>query len=365
MATLIPPTPLHKEDHISEIPALQLLQNLGYTYLMPEEALAQRGGRRSNVLLEGVLAEQLRRSNVIRFKGRTHAFSEGNIQSAVQSLKDVVFDGLVRTNEKVYDLLRLGQSLTQIIDGNTKSFPLRYFDWEHPERNVYHVTDEFAVERTASTETRRPDLVLFVNGIPLVVIECKRSDLDDPIGEAVSQQIRNQKDDHIPHLFLYAQLLLALAKNEARYATAGTPREFWAVWKERENVDAELRELVNRPLSRDEQERVFSTRPAWVRREIEALAEGGREVTEQDRTLYALCRPERLLELTAGFIVFEKGEKKIARYQQYFCVKKTMERLRHPDAEGRRQGGIVWHTQGSGKSLTMVMLAAAIAREAD
>jgi type I restriction enzyme, R subunit len=363
METLAPPTPLYQEDHISQIPALHLLQNLGYTYLTPEEALAQRGGRRSNVLLEGILAEQLRRSNVIRFKGRTHAFSEGNIQTAVQSLKDVVFDGLVRTNEKVYDLLRLGQSLTQIIDGNTKSFPLQYIDWEHPERNVYHVTDELAVERAGSTESRRPDIVLFVNGIPLVVIECKRPDLDDPIGEAVSQQIRNQKDDYIPRLFLYAQLLLALAKNEAKYATAGTPAEFWAVWKEDRNVDAELWTLVNQALTVEQQERMFSTRPAWVRREIEALAEGGREVTEQDRTVYALCRPERLLELAAGFIVFEKGEKKIARYQQYFCVKKTMDRIR-PGVGGQRRGGVVWHTQGSGKSLTMVMLATAIARGA-
>lgn len=105
------PTPLLKEDHISQVPALQVLQNLGYTYLTPDEALALRGGRTSGVLLEGVLAEQLRKINRIRFKGGTYAFSEGNIQSAIQDLKSQLFEGLIRTNEKVYDLLTLGKSL--------------------------------------------------------------------------------------------------------------------------------------------------------------------------------------------------------------------------------------------------------------
>ena len=92
-------------------------------------------------------------------------------------------------------------------------------------------------------------------------------------------------------------------------------------------------------------------------------AAGRREITPQDRALYALCRPERLLELMFRFTLFDAGEKKVARYQQYFCVHKMLERLRSLDAEGRRQGGVVWHTQGSGKSLTMVMLAKAIALE--
>lgn len=103
------PTPSFKEDDISKIPALQLLQNLGYTYLSPETALELRGGRKSAVLLEGVLAEQLRKINRIRFKGQTYPFSEGNILSAVETLKEVIYDGLVRTNEKVYDLLCLGR----------------------------------------------------------------------------------------------------------------------------------------------------------------------------------------------------------------------------------------------------------------
>src|SRR5439155_8213059 len=103
------------EDHISQIPALQLLQNLGWRYLTPTETVRLRGGKFGNVLLEEVLVEQLRKLNQIRFKGQEYEFSEANVQSAIQSLKDVVFDGLVRTNEKTYDLLVLGKSLQQTI----------------------------------------------------------------------------------------------------------------------------------------------------------------------------------------------------------------------------------------------------------
>lgn len=355
--------PSFKEDHISQVPALELLQKLGYEYLSPAEAGALRGGRLAGVLLENVLAEQLRKINVVRFKGREHPFSEGNILAAVQALKDVADDGLVPTNEKVYDLLTLGRTMPQTIDGDTKSFQLDYIDWQHPENNAYHVTEEFAVERSGSHETRRPDVVLLVNGIPLVVVECKRPELKDSIDQAVSQQIRNQQRDQIPRLFHYAQLLLATSKNEAKYATVSTPAKFWATWKERENVDAAVAAVLRRPLDEKQKERLFGGRFAYVRAYFEALERGGREVTEQDRALVALCRPERLLELVRRFTLFDAGEKKIARYQQYFCVNKILDRIRRTQRDGTRKGGVVWHTQGSGKSLTMVMLAGAIARQ--
>lgn len=355
--------PSFLEDHISQIPALQLLQNLGWQYLTPAEAVSLRGGKLGSVLLEAVLVEQLRKLNRIRFKGEEYEFSEANLQTAVQSLREVLYDGLVRTNEKIYDLLVLGKSLQQSIHGDTKSFPLQFIDW-NPEtwltNNVFHVTEEFIVERTASHETRRPDIVLFVNGIPLAVIECKRPDTKAPIAEAISQHLRNQRDDEIPRLFVYTQLLLAVSKNEARYATTGTAAKFWANW--REEVDAALAPVVNRPLTAEQKDRLFGERYQYVRAWFDRLEQQPREITPQDRTLYSLCRPERLLELTFHFVVFDKGEKKIARYQQFFTVKNVLERIRQRDADGRRLGGVVWHTQGSGKSLTMVMLAKAIAR---
>lgn len=355
-----------REDYISQIPALQLLQNLGYTYVTPSEAVELRGGRLSGVLLEGVLEEQLRKINRIRFKGEEYPFSESNIHSAIMALKDIVFDGLVRTNEKLYDLLCLGKSMQQSIYGDRKSFPFKYIDFDDPENNVYHVTEEFVVERTGSHETRRPDIVLFVNGIPLVVIECKRPDMKDPIDQAISQQIRNQHEDEIPKLFLYSQLLLGISKNEAKYATTGTPARFWAVWKERGDVESELSQLANTTLPGDLRARMFADKPQAVREYFSALeAEGERQITEQDRMLHSLCQPKRLLEIMFGYTIFDAGEKKVARHQQYFCVKRIMERIRRVGPHGARQGGVVWHTQGSGKSLTMVMLANAIALEPD
>ncbi len=356
--------PSFLEDDISQIPALQLLQNLGWQYLNPEEAVSLRGGKLSTVLLDGVLVPQLQKLNKIRFKGNEYEFSEANIQSAVQAIKEVLFDGLVRTNEKIYDLLVLGKSLSQTIDGDTKSFPLFFIDW-NPEtfltNNVFHVTEEFEVERTASHELRRPDLVLFVNGIPLAVIECKRPDLKEPIEQAISQHLRNQRDDEIPKLFLYSQLLLVVSKNEAKYGTTGTALKFWSVWKE--DVDATLAPIVNKPLTVAQKDRLFADRFAYVRAYFDKLEKKGREVTPQDRLLFSLCRPERLLDLTFNYTLFDAGEKKVARYQQFFCIKKILQRIRQRDEDGRRKGGVVWHTQGSGKSLTMVMLAKAIVRE--
>lgn len=358
------PTPAWREDEASQIPALHLLVNLGWSYLPPDEALAARGGRTGRVLLTAILARQLAALNTIRFKGEEFAFSDANIQDAIQTLENREPDNPVRVNEGVYDLLRLGKSLSQSIEGDLKSFPIRYIDWEHPERNAFHVTEEFAVESAGAADSRRPDLVLFVNGIPLSVIECKRADIRNPVREAISQHIRNQKEEYIPRLFWYAQLLLALSPGEARYGTVGTSQKFWAAWREALEDDA-LAQLVNHPVPTGIAEQLFAGRFHHVRDHFDALARQGRSVNEQDRTLYALCRPERLLELVRRFTLFDEGEKKVARYQQFFTVRETLARVRTVDAEGRRMGGVVWHTQGSGKSLTMVMLATAIAESLD
>src|SRR5947209_13656066 len=118
-------TPSFLEDHISQIPALHLLQNMGYTYLRPSEVYLERKGKLAGVLLEAVLQRQLKKINRIRYKGTEQEFSDENIQAAVQALKDVPFDGLIRTNEKVFDLLSLGKSFEQTIRGDTKSFTLQ------------------------------------------------------------------------------------------------------------------------------------------------------------------------------------------------------------------------------------------------
>ena len=352
------------EKFLSQIPALQELIALGYNYLSSKQALARRGGKTSNVLLESVLRKQLQKYNCIQYKDKEYHFSEANIQEAIQKIKNVKYDGLQKTNEEIYDLITLGTALEQTVEGNSKSFNLNYIDWKTPSNNVFHVVSEFAVERNRSVEIARPDIVLFVNGIPLAVIECKSPKVE--VEQAVSQNIRNQGDEYIPKLFTYVQLVMGANKNAAQYATAGTRAKFWGVWNELEDKEDKIVSLVNTPLRTEQKDALFSGEFAPARSSFDALEnEGERMLTEQDKALYSLCRPERLLELTYRFTLFDAGIKKIARYQQFFVIRSTMARIKRRDREGNRTGGVIWHTQGSGKSLTMVMLTRALVLDAE
>jgi type I restriction enzyme, R subunit len=253
-------TPPFSEDDVSKLPALALLMKLGYQYLSPQDTIELRGGKRSNIILFGILEQQLRQINRVQFRGAVMPFTEGTITEAIRLLRDIEDDGLVRTNEKIWDLLRLGKSFPQSVNGDTKSFDFNYIDWKNPQNNVYHVTDEFAVAANGTADTRRPDIVLFVNGIPFTVIECKRPGLagKDPIEEAISQQLRNQREAKIPRLFHYAQILMALAMNAASYGAIGTPLKFWSLWKERQPNRAALEQIVNRSLTEEEISRLFA-----------------------------------------------------------------------------------------------------------
>ena len=359
-------TPSFKEDHISQIPALQLLVNLGYTYLSPAEADRQRGGKTTNVLLEDVLRKQLKEINSIRVSAtKTRIFTDENIERGILALKNLPMnEGYIAACEKAYNLLTLGQALEQSVDGDKKSFTLQYIDWKNG-NNVFHVTEEFSVMRSNSKEHYRPDLVLFVNGIPFCIIECKRPDMKEPLRQAISQHLRNQQEDGIRNLYVYSQLTLSIATQEAAYATNATPEKFWAKWQENEELKVnndKLYELKNKPLELKEKEHLFSDRFKYVRQYFDALEKEEILPTEQDKYIFGLCRPERLMDIVFNFILFDNGEKKIARYQQFFAIKKSMKRIRQIE-NGKRRGGVIWHTQGSGKSLTMVMLAQAIAME--
>ncbi len=349
----------------SQIPAIDLLQKIGYTYLTPAAALAHRQGKRAKIVLEDILTAQLHKLNSISTRGQTHAFSEANIQKAVAAISQFNYDALYTTSQQLYDLITLGKSIEQTVNGDKKSPQLQYIDWKNPANNVYHVTDEFEIERRNSTQTRRPDIVLFVNGIPLVAIECKRPDLKDAIDQAISQQLRNHRSEEIPHFFCLTQVLLAIAQNSAQYATTGTEKEFWAVWQEENSDEAELHSLINIPPAQTKQlQAELAWRAPAEQEQIKQLwAAGERQVSAQDRAIYGLLLPDRLLELIYGYIVFDNGTKKIARYQQYFAVKATLDRVKQIRGDSSRQGGMIWHTTGSGKSLTMVMLAKALALE--
>lgn len=362
-------TPSFKEDHISQIPALQFLQNLGYKYLSPDEGLQLRGNKTTNVLLEDVLRKQLREINSIRVSSsRTSLFTDANIEAGIIALKDLPMnDGYIAACETAYNYITLGKALEQSIDGDKKSFTLQYIDWKNIENNVFHVSEEYSVMRSTSKEHYRPDIVLFVNGIPLCVIECKRPDMKEPISLAISQQLRNQQEDGIRNLYVYAQNIMSIATDQCLYATNGTAEKFWAHWEEKFNSNEEekdyrerLKAIKNTPLSVEQKSKLFADRYKYVRAYFDALEKETILPTNQDEYLYGLCSPQRLLDFVFNFVLFDDGQKKIARYQQFFAIKKAMKRI-SVIQDGRRKGGVIWHTQGSGKSLTMVMLAQAIA----
>jgi len=322
----------YNEMDLSQQPALQVLKNLGYIILKPEEAELKRGSKYA-VILQDVLRQQLRKINTFEYRGKFNQFSEKNIEQALLDIDELLLDGLVKTNEKIYNMLLLGRSYPEVvsIEDGARSFNLNFIDWNHPENNLFHAVEEFSVDREDGQGTVRPDVVLFINGIPFGVIEFKKPDV--PISQAISQMIRNQSQGYAPQLFKFIQLVMAAHKNEAQYATAGTPAKFWQIWKEETDSD--------------EYE--------WYEGEV-AKAVVDRIPTIQDQNIVSLFHPERVLDLIRYFIIYDKNDKKIARYQQYFAIKEIVKTINETDSEGNRQSGVIWHTQGSGKSLTMVML---------
>ena len=325
---------LYLEKNISQQPAIDLLTAMGYTYISPADCDKQRGSR-YHVLLRDILRGQLRRLNRYVYAGAENEFSAANIERAMEDLNEPLTDGLVRTSEKIYDALLLGKSYPETVgDGKMLSFNLRYIDWDNPQNNVFHVTEEFAVDSRDRQHNARPDIVLFINGIPFAIIECKAPHI--PVDEAVGQMIRNQQAAYIPQLFKFAQLVVATNKNAVKYATAGTPKKFWSVWKEQDDE--------------------------WLQTRLKALVPD-RMPTEQDRNIVSLFSPERVYELIRYFILFDANVKKVCRYQQFFAVREIMKTIAENDEHGNRQSGVIWHTQGSGKSLTMVMLAKYILME--
>ena len=216
---------------------------------------------------------------------------------------------LYEANREVYGVLRYGARVRPGIGEQTVTVNL--IDWKNPAANDFAIAEEVTVE---GKHTKRPDIVLYVNGIAVGVLELKRSTVT--VSEGIRQNLDNQKKEFIEPFFATVQLVLAGNETEGlRYGVIQTPETHWLRWKEPGDPDTDA---PSSPLLRE---------------------------------LGHLCAPERLLELVHDFIVFDAGTKKICRHNQYFGVKAAREHV------SCRKGGIIWHTQGSGKSLTMVWLA--------
>jgi len=306
-------------------------KDFGYEFISKVDNLIFRENKTASVLLKKILIERLYAINGYQYKGQDYKFSASNISKAIEDLDVSLNEGLITANEKITNHLLLGSSYEESLDdGTKKSFSFKYIDFENIENNHFFITEEFIVSRAnqnESVKTRRPDLVLFVNGIPLVVIELKKSSVSYENG--IKQLEKEQKKDEIPHLFKFVQLTIAGNSNEAKYATMGTPLKFYSLWREEESEKAK----------------------ATLERMITH-----REISNLDLTLFALLSKKRLLRIIKHYILFDYKTKKVCRYQQFFGIEKTLKQVAKIDENNIRAGGLIWHTQGSGKSLTMVML---------
>jgi len=346
-----------------QLQALTTLANLGWRYVSRLEAEQQRAGRRGAVILEDIARQALERINSFEQDGERHPFTASGIDEGLRRLRDLRFDGLLKTNEIVTDMLLLGVAVPQTFGGLSRERPFRFVAWgDEWENNSFHMTAEFAVQgRVAEV---RPDIVLFVNGIPFASLELKRP--GEKTAQAISQTIRNQKiDDGAPQLFVTQQLLVAGTPNEPKYGTVGTPAKYWSVWKEPGpphglTEDRVVAAVNGVPVEADWQA-MLADFEGYSERHARLCEPGNRWLTEMDRTIVGLLTPERLLDIARRFTLFDKGVKKIARWQQMSAVLRLLDHIEKREAGGaRRQGGVIWHTQGSGKSLTMVMLARAL-----
>ena len=213
---------------------------------------------------------------------------------------------LYNNNKEVYKLLRYG---VEVSEGPGERYQrIHFINWDEPEKNHFGIAEEVTFH---GYREKRPDIVLYVNGIALVVLELKRSTVT--IGNGIRQSIVNQQKQFIEEFFPTIQLVMAGNDTEGlRYGTIGTPEKFFLRWKEDEEDSSQL---------------------------------------QLDKYLAKICNKKRLLEIIHDFVLFDGGIKKLPRYHQYFGIKAAQEHVR------RREGGIIWHTQGSGKSIVMVMLA--------
>ncbi|KHL57353.1 type I restriction endonuclease subunit R [Xanthomonas cannabis] len=354
-----------REQASAQLPALHLLCNLGWQYLSAADCLALRGSTREVLLLPRLLEVLQTRRYV--YKGHAYPLSPGAIDQVVRELSALPLgDGLLAANERLYKLLALGITVTEFMPDGKKHQPtIAVIDWLDAAANRWDITEECEVLSAQGTHTRTPDIVGYVNGLPLVVIETKRPTGGQAgksmVDEAISQQLRNQRSEEIPQLFGYAQLLLALSLTEARYGTTQTPAKFWARWRDEQFDEAYLHRLKNAALPAATRDALLAGKPAPLRAYCQALWAHPMLPTEQDRLLAGVLTPARLLEVLRNFVLFDrKVGKLVARYQQFFGIRALLAQLRKLRPDGGREGGVLWHTTGSGKSFTMVFLTKAL-----
>jgi type I restriction enzyme R subunit len=311
------------EYHLSEAPAVDLLRALGYTYIPGANLAGERASLRDAVLV-GQLEAAIRRIN-------PH-LTDTNVTQAVRRMTTVEAAGLMEANSRVYSDLVNYFSLPQDTPQGRISQTVRVIDFENPRNNTYVVSNQ--VEVLGERDKIIPDVVVFVNGLPLALIECKSPTIPHPLQNAIAQMIRYQ--GQAPRAFEHNQLCVATCGASAAYAPIGADARFYLRWRD-----------------------------PWPLKREQIAQMVGRDPTAQDMLLAVMFEPSRLLDLIRNFTAYEtergRTVKKLARYQQFRAVNKAMERIVRARSH-RERGGVIWHTQGSGKSLTMLWLALKLRR---
>ena len=286
-------TDVGKPERASQNRVLQLFQSMGYTYLGDWEDEIRLQPVEENILKDYLLSQ---------------GYSEVLIQKAIDKLVSATTNlsgGLYETNKEVYHLLRYGVTVREELGKPKETVWL--IDWKDIESNHFGVAEEVTFQ---GKHTKRPDVVIYVNGIALGVIELKRSKVG--VEQGIRQNLDNQKDTFIPKFFTAMQLVMAGNDTQGlRYGTIETPEKYFLTWKEESSQEFDY---------------------------------------VLDKHISLLCEKDRFLEIIHDFVVFDKGVKKLCRPNQYFGIKAAQTNVK------TKQGGILWHTQGSGKSLTMVWL---------
>lgn len=251
---------------------------------------------------------------------RRQGYSSELIRRAINTLVSASkLPDLYNANRAVYSLLRYGVSIRE--NAAFKNEAVKFINWDKPYENDFYIAEEVTV---ISEHTKRPDIVLYINGIAVCVLELKRSTVS--LSQGIRQNLDNQQNEFIRPFFSTIQLIMAGNDTEGlRYGVIDTPEKYYVEWKEETKAEDKLSLFIQ-----------------------EASEDEGYKV---DRHLISVCQKERLLDILLSFIVFDGGVKKICRHYQYFGVVAARERIIK-----QRNGGIIWHSQGSGKSLTMVWL---------
>jgi type I restriction enzyme R subunit len=352
-----------------ELPAIEQLTRLGWTYLpgadlapvLPVDGapVGERGYYRDVVLSKRLEAAVVRLNPWI---------SDENLRKVIREFTHPNHAGLMEYNQSIYDLLVNYLSVEQDLGAGRKGQTVKVIDFDNPENNEFLCTNQFKVE--GINQNIIPDIVCFVNGLPLAVIECKSPYIADAVAEGINQlrryaNLRTPEDDEgAQKLFWYNQLMVSTCRGQAKVGTISSSAQHYGDWKDAYPfTDADIWAMVQQPAPVNTE---FA--PAKLVAEAADVVYVGSsgEITPQQRLLAGIFNPASFLDLMQNFILFEPVDgrliKKVARYQQYRAVNKVIERLKNGTTR-KDKSGVVWHTQGSGKSLTMVMLAVKMRRD--